>query len=66
MTDLLKNLKSNNAISKGTYNKLRPVGSKPGMLYGSVKVQKPIKNRLPPLGHILSATGTTTYKLEIF
>ena len=37
-----------------TIIELRPVGSKPGTLYGSAKVHKP----LPPFRPILSAIGT--------
>ena len=48
VTVVLKKLKDKNIISEGTYNKLRPVGSKLGTLYGSAKVHKPLKNRLPP------------------
>ena len=53
VTDLLKKLKNNNAISEETYNKLRPVGSKPGKLYGSAKVYKLLTNGSPPLRPIL-------------
>ena len=63
VTDLLKKLKNKNAISEETYNKLRPVGSKPGTLYGSAKVHKPLKNGLPPFRPILSVIGTPTYKM---
>ena len=63
VTDLLKKLKNKNVISEETYNKLRPVGSKPGTLYGSAKVHKPLLNGLPPFRPILSAIGTPTYKL---
>ena len=66
VTDLLKKLKNKNAISEETYNKLRPVGSKPGTLYGSAKVHKPLINGLPPFRPILSATGTPTYTLAKF
>ena len=66
VTDLLKKLKNKNAISEETYNKLRPVGSKPGTLYGSAKVHKPLINGLPPFRPILSAIGTPTYKLAKF
>ena len=38
VTDLLKKLKNKNVISKEIYNKLRPVVSKLGTLYGSAKV----------------------------
>ena len=66
VTDLLKKLKNKNVISEETYNKLRPVGSKPGTLYGSAKVHKPLINGLPPFRPILSATGTPTYTLAKF
>ena len=62
----MKNLKNKNAISEETYNKLRPVGSKLGTLYGSAKVHKPLINGLPPFRPILSAIGTPTYKLAKF
>ena len=48
---------------KETYNKLRPVGSNRGTLYGSAKVQKRLINGLPPFRLILSAIDTQTYKL---
>ena len=66
VTDLLKKLKNKNAIIKETYNKLWPVGSKPGTLYGSTKLHKPLINELPSLGPILSVIGTPTYKLAKF
>ena len=66
VTDLLKNLKNKNAISEETYNKLRPVGSKPGTLYGPTKVYKPLKNGLPPLRPILSEISTPTIILAKF
>ena len=63
---LLKKLKNKNAISDETYQKLEAVGSKPGTLYGSAKVHKPLINGLPPFRPILSAIGTSTYKLAKF
>ena len=53
-------------MSEETYNKLRSVGSKPGTLYGSAKVQNSLKNGLPSFGPILSAIGTPTYTLGKF
>ena len=50
-------------ISEGTYNKLRPVGSKLGTLYGSAKVHKPLKKGLAPFRPILSVIDRSTYKL---
>ena len=66
VTDLLKKLKNKNAISEETYNKLSPVGSKPGTPYASAKVHKPLKNGQLPFRPILSAIGTPTYKLAKF
>ena len=66
LTDLLKKLKNKNAIIKETYNKLWPVGSKPGTLYGSPKVHKPLTNALPSLEPILSVIDTARYKLAKF
>ena len=66
VTDLLKKFKNKNAISEETYNKLRPIGSKPGALYGSAKVHKPLKNELTPFRPSFSAIGTPTYKLAKF
>ena len=66
VTDLLKKLKNKNATSEETYDKLKPVGSKPGTLYGSPKVHKPLTNGLPPFRPILSAIITPTYKLAKF
>ena len=66
VADLLKKFQNKNAISEETHNKLRPVGSKPGKLYGSTKVHKPLTNGLPPFRPILSAIGTPTYKLAKF
>ena len=69
VTDLLKKLKNKNTISEETYNKLRPVGSKPGTLYGSAKVHKPLINGLPPFRPILSTILSAfqpTYKLAKF
>ena len=62
----MKKLKNKNVISEETYNKLRPVGSKPGTLYGSAEVHKPVINGFPPFRPIISAIGTPTCKLAKF
>ena len=64
--DLNYIINSEKRVSEQTYNKLGPVGSKPGTLYGSPKVHKPLKNGLPPCRPILSVIGTPTYKLAKF
>ena len=66
VTDLLKKLKKNNTISEEAFNKLRPVGLKPGTFYGSAKVHKPLINGLLPFRPILSATGTPTLQTSTF
>ena len=51
---------------ESSYNIRGVLGSKPGTLYGSAKVHKPIINGLPPFRPILSTIGTPTYKLANF
>ena len=63
ITSDLKLLKDKEIIDKATYKNIKPVGSKPGVLYGLGKVYKEAKNGLPPFRPILSAIGTPTYKL---
>ena len=53
-------------IKTQSVKKLRPVGSKPGTLYGSAEVHKPLINGLPSFRLILSAIRTPTYKLAKF
>ena len=53
-------------IDKATYKNIKPVGSRPGVLYRLGKVHKQAKNRLSPFRPILSTIGTPTYKLAIY
>ena len=66
ITSDLKLLKDKEIIDKATYKNIKPVGSKPGILYGLGKVHKETKNGLPPLHPILSAIGMPTQKLSKF
>ena len=66
MTSDLKLLKNEEISGKTTYKKIKPVVSRPGILYGLGKVQKEIKNGLPPFRPILSGIGTPVYKLATF
>ena len=59
----LKLLKDKEIIDKATYKNIKPVGSRPGILYGLGKVHKEAKNGLPPFRPILLVIGTPTYKL---
>ena len=63
---LLKSLFDQEIIDEFTYKYIKPVGSRPGILYGLGKVHKEPKNGLPPFRPILSAIGTPTYKLAKF
>ena len=53
-------------IDKKTYDKLCPLGSHFGILYGLAKVHKQLKNNCLPFRPILSALGTPTYNIAKF
>ena len=53
-------------IDKAAYKNIKPIGSRPGVLYRLGKVHKEINNGLPPFCPILSAIGMPTYKLAKF
>ena len=61
--NFLKDLKHKEEFAKVDYNHLYPCGSRPGILYGMTKVQKPLINRCPCPQPILSAINTPSYKL---
>ena len=65
-TSELKLLKGKEIIGKSTYKSIKPVGSRPGILYGSCKINKETSNEVPPFHPILSAIKTPTYKLAKF
>ena len=58
-----KLLKDKKVIDKSTYKSIKPVGSRPGTLYGLGKIHKETRNEISPFCPIVSATGTPTYKL---
>ena len=66
ITSDLKLLKDEEIIDKATYKNIKPVGSRPGVLYRLGKVHKEINNGIPPFRPILSAIGTPTHKLAKF
>ena len=53
-------------IDETTYWKLFPQGTQPGRLYGNAKVHKPVVNGVPKFRPILSAIGTSSYKIAKF
>ena len=64
----LDDLLENNYLSQEDYKQLKPVGSRPGIMYGSCKVHKVQTNgvELPPFRPILSAIRTCAYNLARF
>ena len=62
----LKLLKNKENIDQSTYKSIKPVGSRPGILYGLGKIHKETCNGLQFFHPILSAIGTPTYKLAKF
>ena len=64
----LDELLENNYLSQEDYKQLKPVGSRPGVLYGLCKVHKDRTNGLevPPFRPIPSAIRTCAYNLAKF
>ena len=64
----LDNLLQNNYLSEDDYKQLKPMGSRPGIMYGLCKVHKDTTNgqEVPPFRPILSAIRTCTYNLAKF
>ena len=59
-------IEKSGTLSTEQYKKIKPVGSKPGILHGLCKLYKVITDICPPFRPILSATGTPSYKLAKF
>ena len=53
ITSELKLLKVKEIIDKSTYKSIKPVGSRPGILYGLGKIHKETRNGIPPNNTIL-------------
>ena len=66
MIRLLKSLEDQGEISEKEKKDLYPAGSQPGVLYGFAKIHKALEDEIPLFRPILSAIGTTTYKLAKF
>ena len=63
---MIKRLENEGKISEKEYELIYPRGSRPGVLYGSPKVNKPVINNCSKFRPILSTIGTPTYKLAKF
>ena len=59
---IYKKLVDSNSIFEETRRHLKPVGTRPGIMYGSCKVHKKCVDFCPPFS-LLSALKTPTYKL---
>ena len=66
VTDVLKNFREKKEISIAQYKDLSTSGSRPGITYGSAKVNKIVTHGHPSFRPILSTIGTPTYKLAEF
>ena len=66
ITSELKLLKDKEIVAKSTYKSIKPVGSRPGILYGSGKIHKETRNERPSFRHFLSAIDTLTFNLAKF
>ena len=63
---LLKSLEDQGEISEKEKRDLYPSGSQLGVLYGLAKIHKALEDEIPSFQPILSAIGTSTYKLAKF
>ena len=63
ITDLLKQLNDSQVISDTEYKKLKPRGSRFGILYGLCKIHKSLIDNCPPFRPILSAIKTPSYNI---
>ena len=64
--NILKKLVASKSISEETRRSLKPVGTRPGIMYGLFKFHKDIVDNCPPFRPILSAINSPTYKLAKF
>ena len=63
---IFKNLVASNSILKEMCKFVKPVGTRPGIMYGKCKVHKQQVDGCPPFRPILSALQTPTYNLAKF
>ena len=63
---VLKKLVESKSMTEITRKSLKPVGTRPGVMYGSCKVHKASLGNCLPFRPILWALNTPTYKLAKF
>ena len=66
MSVYIHTIKNKNIVIEKTYNKLRPIVSKPRRLYGFAKMHEALNNGLTPFRSILSVIDIPVYKLAKF
>ena len=66
LTDLLKEMKASEVISKIDYKKRKPRDSSFGVLYGLCKTHEKVLDKCPLFRPILSAIKTLSYNLVKF
>ena len=66
LKDIVTTLYQKECLSKKEYDSIYTRRSRPGILYSSAKVHKPIIDNSPSFPTILSATDTLTYNLAKF
>ena len=63
---IFKNLVDSNSMSKEMRKFVKPVGTRPDIMYGNCKVHKQQVDDCPPFWPILSVLQTPTYNLSKF
>ena len=66
LKDIIKPLYQKECLTKKEYGSIHQTESRPGLLYGSAKVHKPIIDNSSSFRLILFAIGTATYNLAKF
>ena len=64
--NILKKFVTTNSASDETGRSLKPIGTRPGIMYGLCKVHNDIIDNWPPFRSVLSVINTPTYKVAKF
>ena len=66
VNNILKKIVASNSIFEETRRSFKPIGTRPGIMYGLCKVHKDIIDNCSPFRSILSAINTSSYKSTKF
>ena len=64
--NILKSLHDKESLTDMLFDKISPVGCRPGILYGQAKVHKPVISNCPFFRPVLDAINTPSYRLAKF